>query len=281
LERVCQIGNAVFGLRVGETVPMGPAGLAARSAAMLQGYPAAAPGAVPPAWLDIVATETLTLVREGTAPIAVGTDEIDALNHVILALLRLAYPHEVPLGTFHAAAVGQQQTILLSGVSGAGKSTLAAHLASEGWRYYGDDIVGLSSGGWVLPMPSAVSLKEGSWPVLRQAYPELDTLGTVHYHNKEARFLPVPSAADAETAARTVRAWVFSRYQPGATIQFEPIETIEALQSLIIGGFALSTGIDQAGVGVLLDLLTRAPKYRLVYGTLDEATTCLRSLLPH
>jgi hypothetical protein len=273
-----RLDRAEFGVRVGETVPMGSSGLAARVAAMLQGFPAA-DAARAPVRLDVVVAEDATYLDDGAAPISVWHDPIEALSQIILAVFRLAYPDETILSTLHAAAIGQRGTVLLSGVSGAGKSTLSAHLSSRGWRYYGDDIVGLASTGAVLPLPTAVSLKEGSWPVLRDHYPELDHLDTIEYGAKTARYLPLAADACGDAEARALAAWVFLTYQTGAATRFEAVTAIEAMQALITGGMALDVRMDHRGMAAFLDTLTRLPKYRLVYSNLDEAEACLHSLM--
>lgn len=274
-----RLGAAEFRVRIGETEPMGPHGLAARIAAMLQGFaPAGAPQ--PTTRLDIVVAPACTYICNAAGPARAWSDPAIALGQIMLAIFRLAYPCVSMLATLHAAAVGRGGTVLLSGVSGAGKSTLAAYLAGHGWLYHGDDMVALTDTGAILPMPTAISLKQGSWPVMQDQYPQLQDLDTVTYGAKTARYLPLAIQAARDVRAQALDAWVFPCYQAGATTQCEALTTIEALHALNTAGLALDEGIDFQGMGDIWSLLGRLPKYRLVYSNLDEAEQCLRKLVP-
>jgi hypothetical protein len=272
-----KFGESIFGVRVAETFPMGAAGLAARIAAMLGGFPSTDLHQVSRR-LNVVVAEDVTYIDDGVSMISQWSDPAEALSQVVLAIFRLAYPQEPTLAMLHAAAVGQSRALLLSGVSGAGKSTLAAYLSRHGWRYYGDDIIGLGSEGVVLPLPTAVSVKKGSWTLLGEHYPELDALDVIKYGEKIARYLPISTDIHEEATICAIAAWVFPSYQVGVEIQFEPLTVVEALQALIANGMAFDTEIDHQGISEFLAMLSRLPRYRLVYSDLTEAEQCLRSL---
>lgn len=273
-----KFGESIFGVRVAETYPMGSAGLAARIAAMLGGFPTTDLHQVS-GRLNVVVAEDVTYIDDGVAMISQWSDPVEALSQVVLAIFRLAYPQESTLAMLHAAAVGQNRALLLSGVSGAGKSTLAAYLSCHGWRYYGDDIIGLGSEGVVLPLPTAVSVKNGSWTLLGEHFPELDALDVIEYGKKIARYLPISADIHEVATIRAVAAWVFPTFHVGAEIQFEPLTVVEALQALIANGMAFDTEIDHQGISEFLEMLSRLPRYRLVYSDLIEAEQCLRSLV--
>jgi hypothetical protein len=152
-------------------------------------------------------------------------------------------------------------------------------LASRDWLYYGDDVVGLGADGFVLPLPTAVSLKEGSWPLFHATHPQLEQLPVIRYGSKTARFLPISVESFGQPSQRRLAAWVFPEFRADAVTRFEAIDTEYALQALITGGLALADPVDAQGVHALLTLLTNLPKYRLVYASLAEAQTCLQSLL--
>lgn len=285
---VCHLGQAPFRVQITESRPMGPSGLAARLTAMLAGFPRLDHGGTS-AWLQVWVTDQGTHISASSGPANTPVhttahavqDPAQAVSQVMAHLFTLAYPHTPILSTMHAASVGQaaQGALLLSGVSGAGKSTLAAALAAKGWQYHGDDIVGLGGDGQVLALPTAVGLKAGSWDVLRDHFPQLDQLGEIAYGAKTARYLPLPDQAWGVPTSRALKAWVFPCYRAGSATHWDTLSTVDAVQRLITSGMALPEQLDHQGLQTLLALLTDRPKYQLVYANLDEAHTCLSSLL--
>jgi hypothetical protein len=87
--------------------------------------------------------------------------------------------------TLHAAAVSREQgSILMPAVSGSGKTTLTACLVQRGWRYGGDDIVGVGRSGnagllKLEPFPTAMGIKDGSVSVLEADYPHIHRVTSV------------------------------------------------------------------------------------------------------
>ncbi|CAK0743965.1 putative PqqD family peptide modification chaperone [Gammaproteobacteria bacterium] len=279
---IYRFGDAAFGLEVGETRPMGLSGLAARLVAMARGFPVV--GTEATASLRVVVAEDATYIQVGDTSPSVWFDPIEAVGQVILAIFHLAHPRASILATLHAAAVGRERTVVLAGVSGAGKSTLAAYLVGRGWCYQGDDIIGVAahvgshSGGRVLPLPTAVSLKEGSWGVLGGRYPGLEALENIEYGAKIARYLPLSEAVEAPAGTRDVAAWVFPSYRSGAATRIQPLSAVAALEALITSGMALDARLDRYGLENFLAILSGVPRYRLEYSDLTEAETWLNEL---
>ncbi|MEA9601207.1 PqqD family peptide modification chaperone [Polynucleobacter sp. MG-28-Ekke-A2] len=94
--------------------------------------------------LDIVIDSECIFVGENSQGYKKYQDSAEALNNCIQYFLKISAGETAHFITFHAAALGRENGLLFSGISGAGKSTLCALLAQKGWRYYGDDLVGLS-----------------------------------------------------------------------------------------------------------------------------------------
>lgn len=283
LNGLFQLGDTVFSVVVAETrltTPNPPASseLGIRLAAMLRGFPTADQAAVPRHQLRVVVSPDAVYLDEGAA-LCRKFEATEALGQIMLAVFRIAYSQQKMLGTLHAAAVGKHGALVLSGISGAGKSTLATHLASQGWSFYGDDIVGLNDVGQVLPFPAAASLKDGSWSVLSTSFPELAHLQTLSAGPKTVRYLPLASNSETDTAAHTVAAWIFPRYQAAAATHIEAMDSVSALEALIGAGFSLDGQHGWQGVGQFIGLLASAPSYRLVYSNLNEAQECLQRLL--
>lgn len=256
-----------------------------RAQAFLRGVPPANFDDEPS--IDCFVTRGGIFLRHGDLYIE-AEDVSDGLSRLVLWCFYKAYGRDGFLGTMHAAALGcDAGAIILPGVSGMGKSTLTAYLAHNGWRYGGDDIIGLSrsvspAGGVdVLPFCSSVSVKEGSLQVLAPFYPELEELPLVHYETKVARFPNVPIANQmiADSGTRLVRAIVFPAYAETAHTSLTPLSTEEALLSLVGVGFRAGETADPARFDSMFSFLETTPKYRLDFSSLNEAQQELETLL--
>jgi hypothetical protein len=212
------------------------------------------------------------------------TDPGSALSRLILWVMYGAYGSEQFLGTLHAATVGRGDgAIIIPAISGAGKSTLTAYLVARGWQYGGDDLVGLGTGPdevRVLPMPSAISVKAGSVPVLLEDYPVLSTLPEVAYSEKIARFLvvdPGKMIPDDQDSRRPL-ALVFPCYGADQRTELLPISSSEALMALVDSGIRTGERLQAEGLAHLVRFIDEIPKYRMPFCTLEEAEACLKSL---
>ena len=217
-----------------------------------------------------------------------ASDVSDALSRMVLWCFYLAYGETDFLGTFHAAAIGRAQgAILMPGVSGVGKSTLTAYLAGQGWRYGGDDIVGLSrpfgndKGNLVLPFCSAISVKAGAVSLLDPFYPDLAALPQIHYDTKSARFPVVPHAwqMNGDVSTRRIQAIVFPHFGKHLPTELTPLTTSEALLALVGVGYRTGEKMDAVLLHNLFDFLEDTPKYRLEFCDLEAADETLRSVL--
>jgi hypothetical protein len=82
--------------------------------------------------LDIVIDSDFIYVREGSQGYLPFLDSAEALNHCIQYFLKISAGESIHFSTLHAAALGLESSLLLSGVSGAGKSTLCALRSKRG-----------------------------------------------------------------------------------------------------------------------------------------------------
>lgn len=198
-----------------------------------------------------------------------------ALGSAIVHVLDLSYPEARWLAIVHAGAVaGSTGALVLPGTSGSGKSTLTAALVRAGLGYLSDDIAALDRrAGRVLPVPFAVSVKEGAWPVLRRAYPELAGLPVHTDDVRRWRYLDL-AAHRAPLAGCPLGAIVFPRYRVGAKTSFSPVSPLDALEGLVQARCWIS--LERSDVEALLQLLSRLPVHRLEYGSHEDAVSaCL------
>lgn len=206
----------------------------------------------------------------------------DGTGALLSRLIHLSHRQCQPLAVLHAAAAALpgHGAILMPAVSGAGKSTLVTFLASAGWRYLGDDLVGLSAGGQVLALPTAASLKAGSWPLLEDRFPELASLPVMPYGSKAARHLPLTQASGTGVGSTDqLTAWVFPEVHADGPAHLEPLNELQALQLLLSASVGLGAPVSPTRVEALLALLSGRPRWRLRYRSLEDAAACLTSQL--
>jgi hypothetical protein len=271
-----QLYGRQFGVTIGVTDSDISARQLDRLVAMLEGFqlcenPASAS-------LRVVFSKESVFVINPDLTVAVEDDDVQAFDKILNILLDLIYPNDVKLASFHAACVSRGAAILLPGVSGAGKSTLSAHLAGKGWSYYGDDFIGLDNKGRILPLPTAVSLKEGSWPSFSGEYAQLDSLKIISYRDKKARYLPIFHAPTDDPDKRRLSAIVFPRYDATGEAHLVAIDNISCIRRLIETGIGLHPGIDAAGISSLLRILIETPKFELAYSQLASAENLLNTI---
>ncbi|QTH24014.1 hypothetical protein HRJ34_11170 [Rhizorhabdus wittichii] len=211
----------------------------------------------------------------------------DATGFLFQALVNHAYPECRNPITLHAGAIGNAGgTIIMPAISGSGKTTLTAYLAAQGWRYGGDDIIGLAraetpdAGLLLLPLPSALGIKTGSWALLAPHFPALRDLPEVRYEGKQVRYLPVPAShhIGPEHQGRRPIALVFPRYVAGSACSLRGISEGEALRSILESGSGASASPDLDGFATLIALIRSVPRYRLEYDRLDDAVRELAQL---
>jgi len=285
-QRTHKFGPAAFSLELYEVSPQGSDGIAARIQAVTSGFPmTSTPASGISSGLQVVSDGNLTYLGDSQGNVKTSTDTASAYSEILWRIFHLAHPKADPVGFFHAAALSKTRTVIFPGVSGSGKTTLSAYLAHHGWCYYGDDTIGLTLRrdcapvGVVLPMPTALSVKDGSVEILRTFYPSLSDLSTVRYGGKTVRYLPIQAPGSTEPPeTREVAAIVFPTYLPGVALHSNTITPVEALSRLISGGMALQAGIGEAALENFLEFICSVPIYELNYSDLQEAESWLGAL---
>lgn len=224
--------------------------------------------------------EGTTLLRDQEILLRKGT-RTEARGLLLYALACHLHGTERFAALLHAAAVSDgRHAVILAAPSGSGKSTLSAALLGEGLCYCGDDYLPIRAGDCqVLPFPTALNLKEGSWSLFRSRYPQLEQLDTHGSPECRTRYLPCP-----ETPAQRgypACALVFPNYQPGAGLHVTELAPPVALLRLSEAGAWLGpTPLDPADLRSFLGWMSTLPAHALTYGDAEGAVRWIKGLFP-
>jgi hypothetical protein len=175
--------------------------------------------------------------------------------------------------------------LALAGISGVGKSTLSALLANAGWALLGDDIVAIELNPCgqsaatlgLLPFPTAISLKSGSWPPLLPLYPGLAELPIFAYGEKVAKYLPLAPTTTEKTAS-SWDAIVLPRFVRNQALKVQALRPAMGLQGLLTAGMSMFGEPTVQSMDDALNALIRLPCFAIEYGHFDEVNACLKDL---
>jgi hypothetical protein len=219
--------------------------------------------------------EDLFWVFCGEASIGAEPEVSVARTILLQEMARLARPNTEWLAILHAAACGTaDRCIIVPAATNSGKSTLTAGLMHSGLHIFSDDSAAIDrQTRRVVPLPFALMLREGSWPVLAPYFPELDSAPTLFRNGDRVRFLQ-PHSPPAPVPAQSL---VFVQYQPGAPARLKPLNTFESLLSLQKSGFWVPH--NRECIGEFVTWVQSLPAYELAYSSLADAISLVHSLL--
>jgi hypothetical protein len=199
------------------------------------------------------------------------------LLHAARSLLYAQGDYDV---AFHAAMVARDDCgIMLSAPCEYGKSTLAAYLETQGFELLTDEPALLNLDKWsVRSLRLPVSLKEGSWPVLRPQRPDLDS-APMHIRSDGTKIrLAHPSEERISSRARALTHIVFPQYRPGCEARIESLSSFHTLRLLTDGGMLFARHSARDGFEKFLKSICLTPAYRIHYDSLQDADRMLREV---
>jgi hypothetical protein len=190
------------------------------------------------------------------------------------------HPKTEFLAYFHAAAVSRGgHSVLLPGVSGTGKSTLTGYLAGHGFAYLGDDLVAMARADWSLrPLPTCLSLKSGSWPILTALYPQLPDLPTLQCHGCDVRYVEPGQARYAGSAPSVI---MFPAYAKRGNTHLNALAPLQTMTRLLETNTDLHRPATEATLAEFLQFAEQTPSYELVYKDLPSAKAVIEAWLDH
>jgi hypothetical protein len=173
-----------------------------------------------------------------------------------------------------AAAVTEGVAVLLPGPAESGKTTTVAGLVRAGFAYLTDEAVAIDGETLVAqPYPKALSIDQGSWPILSDLRPTHDERLAGRWQVPVGQIHP-----DAVSGPAPIRFVISPEYHVGATTRLEPVSRGEMLTCLADSTFQFQ---DNAGrnLEVLANVVANADCYRLTMSDLDQAVKLIADVM--
>lgn len=205
-----------------------------------------------------------------------------AVTHLVELLMSVEHSHQSVLAYCHAGAVSRGgRNLLMPGGSGVGKSTLTGFLAAHGFAYLGDDTIAIGEDDMsLLPLPTSLSIKAGSWTLLEPRFPTLRTLATLERYGRSIRYVAPDGNYESLQTAPAPNAIVFPAYSPGkATPQLTPVRPIQTMVHLLGAHARLSRPATEIKLAKFVRFVEQTPAYELSYSELPDAMKAIEELL--
>jgi hypothetical protein len=149
----------------------------------------------------------------------------------------------------------------------------------NGFQYLADDFVGISAPeSCVIPCPLPLSVKEGSWEVLKPAYPKL-TNGTPFITKNTRAHLLLPANDAWHQKPVPLKCLIFPKYATKFPANIKPLTATETFRRLLSDRLWLGYPVTDEKVAQFLNWIEGVPSYELRYGDLDDAIGYVRTVL--
>jgi len=181
---------------------------------------------------------------------------------------------------FHAAMVSNHECgILLCGPREAGKSTLAAYLLAHGFDVLSDEPALLElDTGQISSLCAPLSLKEGSWSLLRDDLPALSR-APIHLRSDGTKIRLLHSTANDTPVSRALTHIIFPEYRSSSGTQVHRLTPLQTLNLLNEAGMILARHLSRHRFEAFLRKLCATPAYALRYASLEQAASLVSSLI--
>lgn len=197
---------------------------------------------------------------------------------VLKRILTTVFLEYVEAPVLHAAVLEKDgQAMLLLGGPGAGKSTLATALGSRQMALLSEDLAVVANSACdVAALRFPITLKSGSWPILKDVVPGLNGLDAyVREDGLRVKYCPIKAGFSKSLQP----GWIIVLERTGEKTKgiFElPPEAV--LQSLIDATWTGSDDLTDVDLNLIVGIVEKTNCYRLVYNTLDDAFSLLEGL---
>lgn len=206
------------------------------------------------------------------------------------------------MGIFHASAVvpsnlnspgHEQGALIFTGGSGSGKSTIAALLMANGYRVISDDFLPVAIPcqpipPLIYPLPTAISIKSGSFQVLSPLFSVLQGNTALPGHKNDEEeiddgeeeflntefFLPLSGNAH-DLSPVPAQAIVFIKYDPSVEFSLSRESNLKKMNDFLKQSWIASNAV---AAQAFLDWYFSLPVYSLVYSDAEQMVEGLKHL---
>ena len=137
------------------------------------------------------------------------------------------------MGVFHASTISKNnRSIMFTGDSGNGKSTLVSILMANGYNVIADDFSPvLRTDFKTYCFPSAISIKEKSYNLIEQLYPELKSFNEYYINELKGNVKYLPPISKETSANCSSVIWV--KYTEGKESSMKKVSIQDALKKIL------------------------------------------------
>ena len=137
------------------------------------------------------------------------------------------------MGVFHASTISKNnRSIMFTGDSGNGKSTLVSILMANGYNVIADDFTPvLRTDFKTYCFPSAISIKEKSYNLIEQLYPELKSFNEYYINELKGNVKYLPPISKETSANCSSVIWV--KYTEGKESSMKKVSIQDALKKIL------------------------------------------------
>ena len=183
------------------------------------------------------------------------------------------------MGVIHASSVCKgKQSVMFPAQPGAGKSTMAALLMAHGCKLVSDDYTPVAlENQEIYPFPGAISVKQGSMPLLKSYFPELESAVEVlnPSNGEKVSYLAPSGPLLLKEGGYPVSAIVFVRYDEESDCELERVNNLEVINDFLNESWLAHKA---QAAEQFMDWYLRTPCYKLRYGNHKKAVESIQKL---
>lgn len=193
----------------------------------------------------------------------------------------LSYQSSDYLLAIHSAALSfHGNGLMLPSKSGSGKSTLCLSLINGGFENYSDEVSVITiDKQQLMPLPLPSAIKTGSWQVLLDNFPGINTLPM--WKREDGRKLKyVTTPTKKNFPALPVKCIFFPEFNPvNHQCQLTALNAPETLQKLTEEGYQIKDNLTPEKVEKLLQWVSGISSFHLAYSNLDDAHKVIKQCM--
>jgi len=178
------------------------------------------------------------------------------------------------MGVFHASTISKNnRSIMFTGNSGNGKSTLVSILMANGFNVIADDFSPILREDFkTYCFPSAISIKEKSFDLIEQLYPELKNSNEYYINRIKGNIKYLPPISTETSSNCSIVVWV--KYSEKAENSMKKISTQEALKKFLPDAWVSNKEVNAKA---FLKWINKITFYDLNYSDNDKLISMINS----